>query len=114
MGCLCCSCCLHSSVCLHLARIYAFNIWTTLSRGWAFVAAAFIIIVPMYQEVTQILKQIAKNKQDKLSSADNVNSETLLKNSAPNSPQNTPYHTAAQSSNKHEYIFQRLRNTLSR
>ena len=28
-----------------------FLAWTTLSRGWAIVAAAFIIIVPLVQEV---------------------------------------------------------------
>jgi len=94
--------------------LYGFNIWTTLSRGWAFVAAAFIIIVPMFQEVNAIIKQLAKNKEDKMNAADNANGETLLRNGVPSSPQSTPYHTATQSSNKHEYIFQRLRNTLSR
>ena len=29
-----------------------FLAWTTLSRGWAYIAAAFIIIVPLVQEVT--------------------------------------------------------------
>jgi len=94
--------------------LYGFNIWTTLSRGWAFVAAAFIVIVPMYQEVKAIIKQIAKNKEDKQTASDNPNSESLLKNGAPSSPQNTPYHSTSQRTNKHEYIFQRLRNTLSR
>ena len=28
-----------------------FLAWTTLSRGWAYVAATFIIIVPLVQEV---------------------------------------------------------------
>ena len=32
-----------------------FMVWTTISRGWAFVAAAFIIIVPLYQEVSHII-----------------------------------------------------------
>ncbi|TRY74845.1 hypothetical protein TCAL_11429 [Tigriopus californicus] len=27
-----------------------FNIWTIVSRGWAFIAATFIVIVPFYQE----------------------------------------------------------------
>merc|ERR1719187_453786 len=39
-----------------------FLVWTTLSKGWAFVAAAFIIIVPFYQEVRAITRQVAKNK----------------------------------------------------
>jgi hypothetical protein len=33
---------------------YGFGIWTTISRGWAFVAAAFIITVPLVQEVCHI------------------------------------------------------------
>merc|ERR1719431_1542441 len=36
-----------------------------MSRGWAFIAAAFIIIVPMYQEVKAIFKQTARNREDK-------------------------------------------------
>ena len=28
-----------------------FLAWTTLSRGWAYIAATFIIIVPLVQEV---------------------------------------------------------------
>jgi len=43
-----------------------FQVWTTISRGWVFFAAAFIIIVPMYQEVNAILRQIKKNKNDEL------------------------------------------------
>jgi hypothetical protein len=31
---------------------YGFKIWTTLSRCWAFIAATFIIIVPLFQEVS--------------------------------------------------------------
>ena len=26
-----------------------FRVWTTMSRGWAYVAAAFIIIIPLFQ-----------------------------------------------------------------
>ena len=29
-----------------------FLAWTTLSRGWAYIAATFIIIVPLVQEVS--------------------------------------------------------------
>ena len=32
---------------------YGFSVWTTFSRGWAFIAAAFIIIVPLCQEVNE-------------------------------------------------------------
>merc|ERR1740128_757328 len=42
-----------------------FNLWTCISRGRAFVAAAFIIIVPMYQEVNAVIRQMKKNKEDK-------------------------------------------------
>merc|ERR1712130_695166 len=41
-----------------------FNIWTTISRGWAFTAAAVIVILPLYQEVSAILKQLKKNKKE--------------------------------------------------
>lgn len=37
----------------------AFNAWTIVSRTWALIAAAFIIIVPFVQEV-QILGLFAK------------------------------------------------------
>jgi len=39
-----------------------FTIWTTLSRGWAYVAAAFIIIVPLLQELMAVRKQLSKNR----------------------------------------------------
>merc|ERR1712108_56392 len=37
---------------------------TTISRGWAFTAAAVIVILPLYQEVSAILKQLKKNKKE--------------------------------------------------
>merc|ERR1712211_144301 len=40
------------------------GIWTTISRGWAFTAAAIIIILPLFQEVSAILKQLKKNKKE--------------------------------------------------
>ena len=33
-----------------------FLVWTTISRGWAFLAAAFIIIIPLIQEVIRATK----------------------------------------------------------
>jgi len=94
-----------------------FNTWTTMSRAWAFAAAAFIIIVPMYQEVKAILKQIAQNKKDKLLESENYtngDSQPLQQNGKlPNGIQNQAYATTL-GSNKHEFIFQRLRNTFSR
>jgi len=43
--------------------LYGFNVWTTVSRGWAFVAAAFIVIIPLYQEIMTVLKQLQRNKE---------------------------------------------------
>jgi len=34
--------------------VYGFSIWTSISRAWAFGAAAFIILVPLYQEVRKL------------------------------------------------------------
>ena len=42
---------------------FGFLAWTTLSRGWAFVAATFIILVPLVQEVHAIWRQHKLNKQ---------------------------------------------------
>merc|ERR1712080_191360 len=39
-----------------------FAVWTTISRGWAYVASAFIIIVPLVQEVYAIVQQHKQNK----------------------------------------------------
>ena len=47
-----------------------FNTWTVVSRGWAFTAAAFIVLVPMIQEVKAVLKQLKRNKEDKTSMSD--------------------------------------------
>merc|ERR1711910_268277 len=48
-----------------------FNIWTTISRVWAFSAAAFIVIVPMYQEIIAVIKQVARNKTAEESDSEN-------------------------------------------
>jgi len=53
-----------------------FNAWTTLSRLWAFAACAFITIVPMYQEIKAVIKQVKNNKKDKKSEA--LNSENSI------------------------------------
>jgi len=47
-----------------------FNTWTVVSRGWAFTAAAFIVLVPLFQEVKAVLKQLERNKEDKTSMSD--------------------------------------------
>jgi len=47
---------------LDVLDVTGFGIWTTLSRGWAFVAATFIIILPLVQEFSAITRQIKQNK----------------------------------------------------
>ena len=42
-----------------------FTVWTSLSRGWAYVAAAFIVIVPLAQELRAVLKQLKRNKTNR-------------------------------------------------
>lgn len=41
-----------------------FNAWTIISRVWAFSAATFIIVVPLFQEVRAIYKQHQSNKAE--------------------------------------------------
>jgi len=103
-----------SMLSIDILDLSGFNVWTTLSRGWAFVAAAFIVIVPMWQEVKAIVKQIARNKDEKAAMADNQtngSTQPLQQNGDLPSP---VHQSNSQRTNKHEYIFQRLRNTLSR
>merc|ERR1719245_2419123 len=86
-----------------------FNVWTTLSRGWAFVAAAFIIIMPMYQEVKAIVKQTARNKKDKDREEENSyhgeNQPLDPRQVLPNRLQNQMF-AANRHANKQEFIFQ--------
>merc|ERR1711951_199500 len=53
-----------SMLTVDILDLNGFNIWTTTSRGWAFTAAAVIVILPLYQEVSAILKQLKKNKKE--------------------------------------------------
>merc|ERR1719234_1397186 len=53
-----------SMLTVDILDLAGFNIWTTISRGWAFTAAAVIVILPLYQEVSAILKQLKKNKKE--------------------------------------------------
>jgi len=65
---------------------YGFAVWTFLSRGWAFVAATFIILVPLIQEIYAIwrqhnnnLKEAMKNDQTNINSTEGngeINSST--------------------------------------
>merc|ERR1711936_1235296 len=94
-----------------------FNIWTTISRVWAFSAAAFIVIVPMYQEIVAVIKQVARNKSAAESESENRSqgvSQPLQQQNSPSGAAGGSVNNGYQRTNKHEYIFQRLRNTLSR
>merc|ERR1712227_373284 len=53
-----------SMLSVDILDLNGFNIWTTISRGWAFTAAAVIIILPLFQEVAAILKQLKKNAKE--------------------------------------------------
>eukprot|EP00088_Acartia_fossae_P002402 TRINITY_DN10975_c0_g2_i3.p1 TRINITY_DN10975_c0_g2~~TRINITY_DN10975_c0_g2_i3.p1 ORF type:complete len:661 (-),score=169.34 TRINITY_DN10975_c0_g2_i3:383-2365(-) len=118
-----------SMLSVDILDFFGFNVWTTLSRGWAFVAAAFIIIVPMYQELQAIVKQIAKNRQECAPGPDDGSSAPLANGNTPNNALNcsTPvsanHNSAAvnnkiqstqSSNNKHEYILQSLRRVMGR
>jgi len=101
-----------SMLSVDILDLSGFNVWTTMSRGWAFVAASFIIIVPMYQEVKAVLKQLAKNKKEKLTGEEN---QPLYKNGLPGGlPHHTYTSTTSTHTNKTEFIFQRLVNMLTR
>ena len=50
-----------------------FTVWTSLSRGWAYLAAAFIVIVPLGQELRAVQKQLQRNKTKKEPSSSCVN-----------------------------------------
>merc|ERR1719378_891624 len=106
-----------SMLSMDILDLTAFNAWTTMSRGWAFTAAAFIVIVPMYQEVRAVFKQLKKNKEDKLKEEENSyhceNQPLDPRQVLPNRLQNQMF-AANRHANKQEFIFQRMRNTLTR
>jgi len=53
-----------SMLSIDVLDLQGFNIWTTISRGWAFTAAAVIVILPLFQEINAIVKQVKKNKKE--------------------------------------------------
>ena len=59
-----------SMLAIDVMDLTGFQIWTTSSRTWAFIAATFIILVPLIQEVNAVLNQIKINQ----SNADEENS----------------------------------------
>merc|ERR1712156_434221 len=94
---------------------YQFNTWTVISRGWAFTASAFIVLVPLFQEVRAVQKQLARNKEDKTSMTDehmplskvDINQDTGMPNPSFTS-------SAQQNRSKSNYIYQRFINLLTR
>lgn len=54
--------------------LFGFQVWTTLSRGWAFIAASFIILVPLIQEIYAIWRQHNLNLKEKEKDTTNINS----------------------------------------
>jgi len=54
---------------------YGFAVWTFLSRGWAFIAATFIILVPLIQEIYAIWRQHTNNLKEAMKNdTTNINS----------------------------------------
>ena len=49
---------------VHILDLSGFDVWTIISRCWAFIAAIFIITVPLVKEVFAIVKQAKKNKKN--------------------------------------------------
>jgi len=93
-----------------------FNTWTVVSRGWAFTAAAFIVLVPLIQEIMAVLKQLERNKEDKTSMSDEHVPLSKLEMSQDSGMPNPSFTAAAtqQNRSKSNYIYQRFINLLSR
>jgi len=93
-----------------------FNTWTVVSRGWAFTAAAFIVLVPLFQEVKAVLKQLERNKEDKTSMSDEhmpLSKVEVSQDSGMPDPSFTNA-TTQQNRSKSNYIYQRFINLLTR
>jgi len=93
-----------------------FNTWTVVSRGWAFTAAAFIVLVPLIQEIKAVLKQLARNKEDKTSMSDEHLPLSKVEVNQDSGMPNPSFTSAAtqQNRSKSNYIYQRFINLLSR
>merc|ERR1712110_949625 len=103
-----------SMLSIDIFDLQQFNTWTVISRCWAFAASAFIVLVPMFQEVKAVLKQLGRNKEDKTSLNDEhlpLSKVEINESGIPN-----PNFTAAtqQNRNKSNYIYQRFVNLLTR
>ena len=60
-----------SMLSVDMVGLYGFTVWTTLGQGWAYVAAIFIIVVPLVQEIlaikSKISAQVRHRESDNLS-----------------------------------------------
>ncbi|XP_059096796.1 uncharacterized protein LOC131891278 isoform X1 [Tigriopus californicus] len=81
-----------------------FNIWTIVSRGWAFIAATFIVIVPFYQEIRAIILQHQLNKDLKIAEMGAI----------PQSNGNGHAKSPIGNSQKHVVIVRQLRTVANR
>jgi len=103
-----------SMLSVDILDLSGFLVWTTISRVWAFAAAAFIIIVPMCQEVLAIHRQMKKNKADESTQQEE---DAAIQPLAGNGAVNSGYSSSTVSSsprNKHDYILQRFRHGMGR
>ena len=105
-----------SMLSIDILDLAGFNIWTTISRGWAFTAAAFIVIVPLYQEIFAVVKQLAKNKAETAAgeqAASQGLAQPLQQNGAPAGLDQGTVNIGFQRTNKHgEHIDNALDSIL--
>merc|ERR1712226_1784232 len=87
---------------------FGFAVWTTLSRGWAFVAAAFIIIIPLVQEIHAIHRQYKLNQQ--MSDEDDESHPT---EETPQMQQQPPLTNNSTSGNKQGVILRQLHKVVT-
>jgi len=103
-----------SMLSIDIFDLQQFNTWTVISRGWAFAASAFIVVVPMFQEVKAVLKQLERNKEDKTSLNDEHLPLSKVEISESGIPNPNFSATSQQNRNKSNYIYQRFVNLLTR
>lgn len=88
---------------------FGFAVWTTLSRGWAFVAAAFIIIIPLVQEIYAIHRQYRLNQE--MSDEDDESHHPTVE--TPVQQQQPPLTNNSTSGNKQGVILRQLHKVVT-
>merc|ERR1711963_616268 len=94
-----------SMLSIDVMDLFGFQVWTTLSRGWAFIAATFIILVPLIQEVHAIWRQHNNNLKEAMK-----NDKTNMNGHEGNGDQN---HSTKAGGSKRGVIFHQLQQTAS-